>query len=60
MPIESKTMRELHKIREEIYEETKHMTPEERANFINSRAEAELAKRGLKLHPHPEKVPVTT
>ncbi len=60
MPTEPKVMRELHKIREKIYEETKNMTPEERADFINHRVESELAKRGIKLKRHPGKTPTIT
>ena len=55
MSSECKTMRELHSIRERIYEEIKDMTPEEQAAFINKRAEKTLAAFGLKLaQPAPE------
>ncbi len=44
---EKEIMDGLHKIREKIYKETKDMTPEERAEFINKRVEKQLAKMGL-------------
>jgi len=42
-------MRELHAIREQIYEETKHMTPAERAEHGQREAEAIIAKYNLKV-----------
>ena len=40
---ESKALQEIHKIREEIYEETKNMTPAERTAHA-----AEIAKKVIK------------
>jgi hypothetical protein len=47
--MESESLRELHKIREQIYEETKHMTPEEKDAYIRKGAEDLKKKYGLKL-----------
>ncbi|MBF0298917.1 MAG: hypothetical protein HQK51_09370 [Oligoflexia bacterium] len=44
MKKETKTMKELHKIREQIYESTKHMSIEEKVKYLNNRA-AETKKR---------------
>jgi ribosomal protein L29 len=44
---ESKMMKELHEIREKIYEETKHMSSKEMAQYFNEKAKK--AKRDLKL-----------
>ncbi len=49
MTTANEIMRNLHAIREQIYEETKHMTPEERAEHINREADEGLAKLGIKL-----------
>ena len=47
MTTECKVMQELHAIREKIYEETKHMTDEERTEFFNKNAENALLKLGI-------------
>ncbi len=47
MSNESETMREIHEIRRQIYEETKHMTPEERANTVHREATEALKAHGL-------------
>lgn len=44
---EPKAMREIHKIREKIYEETKHLSPEKRIGLIHERVEKFLKKRNL-------------
>jgi predicted RNase H-related nuclease YkuK (DUF458 family) len=44
---ESKAMKELHEIREKMYEETKHMSSQEKALFIKEKADK--AKQSLKL-----------
>ena len=49
MSNECTVMRELHAIREQIYEETKHMTPAERAEHGQREAEAIIAKYNLKV-----------
>jgi hypothetical protein len=46
---EPETMRELHRIREEMYEEMRNMTPEERVMKIKEEAEACKKEFGLKL-----------
>jgi hypothetical protein len=46
---ESESMKELHKIREEIYEETKHMTVAEKIAYINKEADEVEKKYGLHL-----------
>ena len=46
---EPETMRILHEIREKQHEETKHLTPEQRARKINELAEACKKEFGLKL-----------
>lgn len=45
---EPKVMRELHEIRAEHYEETKHMTAEELAKSINEEARKIAEKHNLK------------
>jgi hypothetical protein len=46
---ETETMNELHKIREEMYEEMRNMTTEERVRKIKLEAEACKKEFGLKL-----------
>lgn len=46
---EPKAMREIHKIREEMYEEMRNMTTEERVRKIKREAEACKKEFGLKL-----------
>ena len=47
-------MREIHEIRIQIYEETKHMTPEERATHANEQAQKLIDQYGLKVkRPEP-------
>lgn len=36
---ESKAMKELHEIREKMYEETKHMSPQEKVQYIKEKAD---------------------
>ena len=45
----SESMRELHKIREQMHEKTKHMSVEEKIAYINQKAEEAEKKYGLKL-----------
>ena len=49
MTNEPRAMREIHKIRERIYEETKHMSPEERAAHANEQAQKLIDQYGLKV-----------
>jgi len=46
---ETETMKELHKIREEMYEEMRNMTSEERVRKIKHEAEVCKKEFGLKL-----------
>jgi len=43
---ESKAMKELHEIRAKMYEETKHMSPKEKVQYIKDKADT--AKQGWK------------
>lgn len=47
---EPRVMRELHEIRAKRYEETKHMTAEERAKSTNEEARKIAEKYGLKFN----------
>lgn len=59
MSTEKEIMRDLHDIREKLYEETKSMNDSERAEFINKRAEAIGLKYGITLQkPAPRVAPV--
>jgi hypothetical protein len=49
MTNESKSLKEIHKIREEIYEATKDMTPSERAVYANDQAQLLIHTYNLKL-----------
>lgn len=46
---EPKALREIHEIREQIYEETKGLTPEERAEHTNKIGREIAEKYGLKV-----------
>jgi hypothetical protein len=46
---EPKSLKEVHMIREEIYEETKGMTLSERAKYANTQAQLLINKYNLKL-----------
>jgi hypothetical protein len=46
---EPKALEEIHMIRAEIYEETKAMTPSERAAYANAQARLLIKKYNLKL-----------
>lgn len=46
---ESEDLREIHEIREKIYEETKHLSPEERAEQTNKIGREVAEKYGLKI-----------
>ncbi|MDR0608733.1 MAG: hypothetical protein LBG58_01320 [Planctomycetaceae bacterium] len=48
MTNEPKALKEVHKIREKIYEETKNMTPEERAKYAKNEAKKIIEKYHLK------------
>ena len=51
---EPRAMREIHKIRESIYEETKHLTPKEQTEFTRREAQALIEKYNLKVRrPEP-------
>jgi sRNA-binding carbon storage regulator CsrA len=49
MKNEPNALKEVHIIREEIYEETKDMTPTERAAYANAQAQLLINKYNLKL-----------
>jgi 3-oxoacyl-[acyl-carrier-protein] synthase III len=49
MTNEPRAMREIHEIRERIYEETKNMTQEERAELTRRAAQEMIDKYGLKV-----------
>ena len=44
---EPKAMREIHRIREEIHEEIKDLSPEERVRLVHKRAEKFLKERNM-------------
>ncbi len=46
---ESEPMKEIHAIREQIYEETKDMTPQQRAEHTRRAAEELATKHGISL-----------
>ena len=46
---EPRAMKEIHKIREEIYEETKDMSIEEKVKYIRERTSKVLDERGIKI-----------
>ena len=46
---EPKALKEIHDIREIIYEETKNMTPEERANHAHNEAQKLLKQYNLNI-----------
>ncbi len=46
---EPKSMRELHRIREQIYKEERHLTPEQRIERTRQESDAFLKQAGLKL-----------
>ena len=46
---EPKTMQELHKIRGELYNETKHLSLKEKMEYIHKEAEAVKKEYNLKL-----------
>jgi len=45
---EPKAVKEIHDIRKEIFEETKTMTPDERANFAHNEAQKLIKQYDLK------------
>jgi len=47
---ESKALKEIHDIREKIYEETKNLTSEERVNHAHSEAQKLIKQYGLKIN----------
>ncbi len=50
MTNEPTAMKEIHDIRLKIHEETKDMSPEQRANHANAQAQKLMDQYGLKLH----------
>lgn len=52
MEREPEAMREIHRIREQLYEEQKNLTPAERVAKINREADEAIRKYGLKLKKH--------
>ena len=49
MTNEPRAMREIHEIRESIYEETKHLTPKEQTELTRKEAQALIGKYDLKV-----------
>ena len=49
---EPEAMREIHEIRERLYEEEKHLTREERIAKIKREARESVKKYGLKFNKH--------
>lgn len=49
---EPKAMREIHEIRERLYEEEKNLSPEEKIAKIHRESEAVIKKYGLKFKKH--------
>ena len=49
MAIEPRAMKEIHDIREKIYEDTKHMTPKEQTELTRREAQVLVDKFGLKI-----------
>ena len=49
MTNEPRAMKEIHEIREKIYEDTKHLTPEEQTELTRREAQALIEKHGLKI-----------
>ena len=49
MKNEPKALKEIHDIREKIYEETKNMTPEERVQHTRSEAQKLIKQYDLKI-----------
>ena len=49
MTNEPKVMREIHEIREKLYEKTKEMTPEEHTAWTHERSRALLEQYGIQL-----------
>ena len=47
---EPKELKEIHEIREKIYEETKNMTSEERAKYAHCEAQKLLKQYSLKIN----------
>ena len=46
---EPRPLREVHAIRLMLHDETKHMSPEEHAAFVNNEAQAVIDRYGLKI-----------
>lgn len=49
---EPRPMKEIHEIRERLYEEEKNLSPEEKIAKIHREAEEAIKKYGLKLKKH--------
>jgi len=49
MTNEPRAMREIHEIREKIYEDTKHMTPEEQTELTRREAQELIEKFGINI-----------
>ncbi|MBF0313372.1 MAG: hypothetical protein HQK50_11345 [Oligoflexia bacterium] len=47
MKKETKSLKELHKIRESIYEETKHMSVKEKVKYFNKKGQEARKRLGL-------------
>lgn len=48
MKKETQSMKELHKIRRSIYEETKHMSTQEKVKYFNKKGREARKRLGLK------------
>jgi len=53
---EPKALREIHIIREQIYEETKDMTPEEHTKYVNDKARQFIEEYNIKIEYENNKI----